>query len=80
MPTDSQVHIVVRGLKNGQAAGATGMRAKHLKGWLDEIQRNEKAARENPGREGADLGAGCKWWIFVELIQAICKQGEISEQ
>jgi hypothetical protein len=56
------------------------MRAKHLKGWLDEIQRNEKAARENPGREGADLGAGCKWWIFVELIQAICKQGEISEQ
>ncbi len=32
MPTDSEVQMVVRGLKNGQAAGATGMKAKHLKG------------------------------------------------
>ncbi len=67
MPTDSKMCTVVRGLKNGQAAGATGMRAKHIKGWLDKIQRNEKAARETPGREGADSGASCKWRIFVEL-------------
>jgi hypothetical protein len=32
------------------------MRAKHLKGWLDKIQHNKKAAKENPGREGADPG------------------------
>jgi hypothetical protein len=71
MPTDSALLTVVRGLKNGQATGATGMRAKHLKWWLNKIQCNEKAARKNPGREGADPGAGCKWRIFVELIQAI---------
>ncbi len=37
MPTDSKMCTVVRGLQNGQATGATGMRSKHLKGWLDEI-------------------------------------------
>jgi hypothetical protein len=47
--------------------------------WLDKIQQEEKAARENPGRE-ADPGAGCKWQIFVELNQAIWEWGEILEQ
>jgi hypothetical protein len=46
MPTDSEVQLVVRGLKNGQAAGATGMKAKHLNGWLDKIQHR----RKQPGR------------------------------
>jgi hypothetical protein len=50
-PTDSEVRMVVRGLQNRQATGATRMRAKHLKGWLDKIQHNKKAAKENPGRE-----------------------------
>ena len=27
------------------------MKAEHLKGWLDAIQRKEKAAEEDPGRE-----------------------------
>ena len=31
------------------------MKAKHIKVWLDTIQREEKAARANPGRE-ADPG------------------------
>jgi hypothetical protein len=80
MPTDSEVRTVVRGRKNRQATWATGMRAKHLKGLLDKIQHKEKAARGNPGREGADPGAGCKWRIFVELIQAIWEWGEFPEQ
>jgi hypothetical protein len=33
------------------------MKAKHIKVWLEEIQRKDKAAMENPGRE-ADPGAG----------------------
>jgi hypothetical protein len=70
---------VVGGLWNGRAAGATGMKAEHIKVWLNKIQRKEKAARENPGRE-ADLGGGRKWQIFVKLIQAIWKWGEILEQ
>ncbi len=67
MPTDSELRKLVGGLQNGQATGATGMKAEHIKVWLDKIQSKEKAARENPGRE-ADPGAGCKWQIFIELI------------
>jgi hypothetical protein len=80
MLTDSEMHMVVRGLKNGWAAGATKMRAEHIKGWLNKIQRNEKVASETPGREGADPGAGRKWQIFVKLIQTIWERGEIPEQ
>jgi hypothetical protein len=80
MPADSEMCTVVRGLQNGQAAGATRTRAKHLKGLINKIHCNEKAARENPGRERADSEAGHKWRIFVELIQAIWEWGEIPEQ
>ena len=55
------------------------MKAEHIKVWLDKIQHEEKAAMENHGRE-ADPGAGHKWRIFVELIQAIWNWGEIPEQ
>jgi hypothetical protein len=79
MPTDSEIQKVVGGLRNGQAGGATGMKAMHIKVWLDEIKPEEKAAMENNGRE-ADPGAGHKWRIFVELIQVIWNQGEIPEQ
>jgi hypothetical protein len=47
---------------------------------LTRFSTKEKAARENPGREGVDPGLGCKWWIFVELIQIIWERGEIPEQ
>ncbi len=75
MPTDSEIRKVVGGLRIGQAGGATGIKAKHIKVWLDEIQREEKAAMENHGRE-ADPGASHKWRIFVELIQAIWNRGK----
>jgi hypothetical protein len=44
MPTDSEIQKVVGGLRNGRAGGATGMKAEHIKVWLDKIQREEKAA------------------------------------
>ena len=59
MPTDSEIRKVVGGLRNGQAIGATGMKAEHIKVWLEEIQREVKAAIKNHGRE-ADPGAGHK--------------------
>jgi hypothetical protein len=53
------------------------MKAEHLKGWLDAIQREEKAAEEDPGREST---LGDKWRIFLELIRTIWDKGEIPEQ
>ncbi len=79
MPTDSEIQKVVGGLRNRQVTGATGMKAKHIKVWLDKIQCDEKTVRENPSWE-ADPGAGRKWQIFVDLIQAIWERGEIPEQ
>ncbi len=37
MPTGSEIQKVVGGLRNGQAGGAIGMKAEHIKVWLDEI-------------------------------------------
>ncbi len=82
VPTDNKIRAVVLGLKNGQAGGATRMRAEHVKAWLADIRHEEKAARENPGRiaevEGENLGK--KWRIFVKMIQTIWDRGEIPMQ
>jgi hypothetical protein len=70
-PTDNKIQAVASGLKNGQATGATGMRAEHVKTWLRDIQCREKIAQENPGKT-ADTGKlGTKWGIFVKMIQTI---------
>ncbi len=79
LPTYNKVRKVVRGLQNRQAAGATGMKAKHLKGWLNAIQHKEKVARDNPGGVGSSE-LRTKWRIFLGLIQTIWDRGEIPEQ
>jgi hypothetical protein len=58
VPTNKEIRAVVLGLKNGQAAGATRMRAEHVKTWLSGIRHKEKVARENLGRiaDTGDLG------------------------
>jgi hypothetical protein len=79
VPTDDKVCKVVRGLQNRQATGATGMKAKHLKAWLDAIQHKENVARENHGGVGSSE-LGTKWQIFLGLIQTIWDRGEIPKQ
>jgi hypothetical protein len=80
VPTNEEIRAVVLGLKNGRAAGATGMRAEHVKTWLSDIWHKEKVALENPGRI-ADTGyLGKKWRIFVKMIQAIWDREEIPMQ
>jgi hypothetical protein len=77
VPINKEMHAVVSGLENGQAADATGIRAKHIKAWLGDIWHEEKAARENPGKT-ANMGElKSKWRIFVQMIQTIWDQGEI---
>jgi hypothetical protein len=71
VPTDDEIRAVVSGLKNGRAAGATGMRAEHVKTWLSDIWHKEKVAWENPGRIADTGDLGKKWQIFVEMIQAL---------
>ncbi len=62
-PTDSELRAVVGQLQNGRAAGATGMKAKHLKEWLADMRHKE-------AEDGVE-GIGDPWRSFVALLQAV---------
>jgi hypothetical protein len=71
-PTDHEIWEVVGKLRNGRAAGATGMQAEHLKEWLRGIKREEAA-------DGVE-GAGDCWRLLVALMQATWKSGTVPTQ
>jgi hypothetical protein len=41
-PTEAELRMVVGELQNSRAAGATGMKAKHIKVWLANIKWEER--------------------------------------
>ena len=71
-PTDSELRVVVGKLRNGRAAGATGMKAEHLKEWLRDMSRKE-------AEDGVE-GIGDRWRMFVTLLQAVWERGDIPTQ
>ncbi len=74
VPMFGKLRQVAGKLTNGQAAGASGMRAKHVKEWLNDVQ-----AEEDPEGHGVD-GAGDNWRLFVQLVQAAWTHGTIPCQ
>ena len=56
-------------------AGASRMRAEHLKGWL-----NGAKLEENPKTGPANVGAGADWEALVQLVQAVWDEGRIPTQ
>ncbi len=58
-PSDGKLQQVVGKLTNGQAAGASGMRAKHVKEWLRDMRQEE-----DPEGHGAE-STGDSWRLFV---------------
>jgi hypothetical protein len=71
-PSNKELWSVVRGLRNGCAAGASGLRAEHIKVWLRNVTRKEE--------EDGDIGLGDKWRLFVKLMKAIWERGCVPEQ
>jgi hypothetical protein len=71
-PTDSELRAVVRKLRNGCVAGATGMKAEHLKEWLRDMTREE-------AEDGVE-GIGDRWRMFVALLQTVWERGHIPTQ
>ncbi len=63
IPSDLEIRGVVSGLRNRQAAGATGLQAEHIKVWLQDAEMEEECATH--------AGRGDEWRIFLRLIQAI---------
>jgi hypothetical protein len=72
-PTEAELRMVVGQLRNSQVAGARGMKAEHIKGWLAIIKQEE---REDDGLEGL----GDRWRLFVTLLQAVRTTGSVLTQ
>ncbi len=70
--TDHEIREVVAKLRNGHAAGVTGMKVEHLKEWLRGV-RHEEA-------EDGVAGAGDCWRLFVSLIQATRESSTVPTQ
>jgi len=71
-PTDSELRAVVGKLQNGCAAGATGMKAEHLKEWLADMKLKEA--------ENGVEGIGDCWQAIVTLLQAVWESRTIPTQ
>jgi hypothetical protein len=71
---DGELREVVGELTNGRAAGASGMRTKHVKKWLHDVQREEDP------EDQAAVSAGENWRLFVQLVQAAWAHGKIPRQ
>jgi hypothetical protein len=69
---DPEIQEVVAKLRNGCAAGATEIKAEHLKEWVCSIRC--EGAKENV--EGV---VDC-WRLFVSLIQATWASGTVPTQ
>jgi hypothetical protein len=69
-PTEAELRMLVGELRNGRAAGTTGMKAEHIKGWLADIKWEE---REDDRGEGL----GDQWRLFVTLLQAVWTTGSV---
>jgi hypothetical protein len=42
IPSDRELREVVKGLQNSRAAGASGLKAEHIKVWLSDVVRKEE--------------------------------------
>ncbi len=67
-PCNKELRVVIEGLCNRQAAGMSGLQAKHL----SNVVREEM--------EESDVGLGDQWRIFVKVMQVVWEQGSIPEQ
>jgi hypothetical protein len=72
IPSNRELRAVVQELRNGCAAGVTGLQVEHIIVWLCNVVCKEA--------EESDVGLGDEWRLFVKLMQAIWEQGSIPKQ
>ncbi len=74
-PTDEEIMAAVNELTNRRSAGASCMRAEHLKEWLQGMK-----SEEDPEMGPNNVGAGDRWRALAWLVQAIWDKGRIPLQ
>ena len=72
-PTDGEIRTAVSELSNGRSAGASQMRAEHLKFWLQGMREEEES-------EGTNTTSGDKWRALTKLVQTVWNEGRIPPQ
>jgi hypothetical protein len=72
-PTDGEIRTAVSELSNGRSAGASQMRAEHLKFWLQGMMDEEES-------EGTNTTSGDKWRALTKLVQTVWNEGRIPPQ
>jgi hypothetical protein len=72
-PTDGKIRTAVSELSYGRSAGASQMRAEHLKDWLQGMREEEES-------EGANTTSGDKWRALTKLVQMVWNEGRIPPQ
>ena len=72
-PTDGEIRTAVLELSNGRSAGASRMRAEHLKDSLQGMRKEEES-------QGANTTAGDKWRALTKLVQTVWDEGQIPPQ
>ena len=80
VPTKNNIEEAVNKLSRNRSGGASGMRAKHLKGWLAASNRGKQAAEKGEDKtEGEEEGGG-HWEKLVDLVQTAFQEGEMAEE
>jgi hypothetical protein len=75
VPTNGEIRITVSELINGRSAGASCIRAEHLKEWLRGMK-----LEEDPETGPNIVGAGDRWRALAWLVQAVWDKGRIPLQ
>jgi hypothetical protein len=73
-PFYKEIRLATSKLLSGRAAGASGMRAEHVKDWLRGVLREEDAKGQRASGNGDD------WQLFAHLVQATWTYGIVPCQ
>ena len=71
VPEEPEIRSRVKNMRNGRSGEAAMIKAKDINGWMRGMLDEEK---------NGSAGAGGKWRLFVKLIQAIWRTGNIPHQ
>ena len=61
VPTEDKIEDAVKKLRRNRSGGLSGMRAKHLKGWLAASNRGKQAAEKGEEKTEGEEEGGEHW-------------------
>ena len=83
VPTEDKIEEAVNNLRRNRPRGPSGMRVKHLKGWLATSKWKKQEAAEEGGGKTDDEGGGPTephWERLVDLIHTAFREGDLAEE